>query len=119
MFLTKNRCGRIKGRGCADGRSQREYTTEEDASAPTVCIESVLISSCTQDARENRDIATVDLPGAFMHADMKDHVHIKLVGKMAELLVMADPKLYRKFIKIEHGKPVLYAKLRKALYGTL
>ena len=118
MFLTKKRCGRIKGRGCADGRSQREYTMKEDASAPTVFIESVMLS-CTQDAKEKRDIATVDLPGAFMHADMDDTVHIKLVGKMAELLVLADPKLYRKFVKIENGKPVLYAKLRKALYGTL
>ena len=47
--------------------------------------------SCVQDAKEGRDVATVDLPGAFMHADMDDTVHIKLVGKMAELLVMVDP----------------------------
>jgi hypothetical protein len=64
-------------------------------------------------------VATVDIPGAFMHADMDETVHIKLVGKMAELLVLVDPKLYRKYVKIENGKPVLYAKLRKALYGTL
>ena len=118
MFLKRKRCGRIKGRGCADGRSQREYTMKEDASAPTVFIESVMLS-CVQDANERRDVATVDIPGAFMHADMDDIVHIKLVGKMAELLVLTDPKLYRKYIKIEGGKPVLYAKLRKALYGTL
>jgi hypothetical protein len=30
-----------------------------------------------------------------------------------------DPKLYRKHIQMEKGKPVLYAQLRKALYGTL
>ena len=94
---------------------------KEDASAPTVFIEeSVMLSSCTQDAKERRDIlATVDLPGAFMHADMDDTVPIELVDKMAELLVMADPKLYRKFVTIENGKPVLYAKLPMALYGTL
>ncbi len=118
MFLKKKRCGRIKGRGCTDGRSQREYTMKEDASAPTVFIELVMLS-CTLDANEGQDVGTVDIPGAFMHADMDDNVHIKLVGKMAELLVLADTKLYRKFIKIEHGKPVLYAKLKKALYGML
>ena len=118
MFLTKKRCGRIKGRGCADGRSQRDYTMKEDASAPTVFIESVMLS-CVQDAKELRDVATVDIPGAFMHADMDEVVHVKLVGKMAELLVITDPKLYRKYIRVENGKPVLYAKLRKALYGTL
>jgi hypothetical protein len=118
MFLKKKRCRRIKGRGCANGRSQRDYTLKEDASAPTVFIESVMLS-CVQDAKELRDVGTVDIPGAFMHADMDEVVHVKLVGKMAELLVMADPKLYRKYIKVENGKPVLYAKLRKAIYGTL
>jgi hypothetical protein len=41
MFLTKKRCGRIKARGCADGRKQRETTKKEDASAPcwiSICI---------------------------------------------------------------------------------
>lgn len=72
--------------------------------------------SCVQDANENRDVATVNLPGAFMHADiLGETVHIKLV----ELLVMVDPKLYRKYIKMENGEPILYAKQRKALYGTL
>ena len=32
MFLTKKRCGRIKARGCADGRKQRETTSKEEAS---------------------------------------------------------------------------------------
>lgn len=54
-----------------------------------------------------------------MHADMDETVYIKLVGKMAKLLVMADPKLYQKCVRIENSKPLLYAKLRKALYGTL
>ena len=34
MFLKKKRCGRIKGRGCADGRKQRIYKTKEETSAP-------------------------------------------------------------------------------------
>jgi len=47
---------------------------------------------------EMRDIATIDIPGAFMQADMEDEVvHLCLHGKMAELLVQLDPKLYRKY----------------------
>jgi hypothetical protein len=38
MFLKKKRCGRIKGRGCADGRKQILYKTKEETSAPTVAI---------------------------------------------------------------------------------
>ena len=69
MFLKKKRCGRIKGRGCADGRKQREHTPKEDASSPTVAIESLMLS-CAIDAMEGQDVATVDIPGAFMQADM-------------------------------------------------
>ena len=118
MFLKQKRCGKIKGRGCADGRKQRATTKKEDASSPTVSIESVMLS-CTIDAMEGRDVATVDIPGAFMQADVEDTVHMKLEGTMAELLVRLDPKLYRKYVKTEHGKSVLYVELLKALYGTL
>ena len=117
MFLKQKRSGKIKG-GCADGRKQREHTNKEDASSPTVAIESVLLS-CTIDAKENRDVATVDIPGAFMQADMDEVVHLKMQGQMAELLVKLDPKLYQKHVQTENGKTVLYVELRKALYGTL
>jgi hypothetical protein len=55
--------------------------------------------SCLIDAKEHRDVATVDIPGAFMQADMEDLVHMKLEGKMAELLVKLDPKLYQKYVQ--------------------
>jgi hypothetical protein len=118
MFLTKKRCGRIKGRGCADGRKQRKTTAKEDASAPTVAIESVLLTA-TIDATEGRDVATMDIPAAFMQADIDEVVHVKFEGEMAEMLVKMDPKLYRKFVKNENGKTVLYVELLKALYGTM
>jgi hypothetical protein len=44
MFLKEKRCGKIKGRGCADGCKQREYLSKEDTSSPTVAIESVFLS---------------------------------------------------------------------------
>jgi hypothetical protein len=49
MFLKQKRDGTVKGRGCADGRKQRPYTTKEEASSPTVATESVMLS-CTIDA---------------------------------------------------------------------
>ena len=33
------RRGKIKGRGCSDGRKKREYLTKDDTSAPTVATE--------------------------------------------------------------------------------
>ena len=118
MFLKQKRCGRIKGRGCADGRKQREHTPKDAATSPTVAIESVVLS-CIIGAKERRDGATADIPGAFMQADMDEDVYMKLEGTMAELLVRIAPKLYRKYVQIVNGKSILYVKLKKALYGTL
>ena len=118
MFLKKKRSGRIKGRGCADGRKQRVHTKKEDASSPTVAIEAVMLS-CVIDAVERRDVAIIDIPGAFMQVDMDEIVHMRLEGKMAELLVRIDPSKYEKYTVYENGKPVIYVILKKALYGTL
>jgi hypothetical protein len=65
MFLKQKRTGQIKGRGCTDGRRQRIYSHKEDARSPTVMIESVMLTSVI-DAFEERDVATVDIPGSFL-----------------------------------------------------
>lgn len=119
MFLKEKRSGTIKGRGCADGRKQRGQVTNKEKSSPTIAIEAVFLIICIA-AKEERDVASVDMPGAFMQTSLKgEKIHIKFEGRMAELLSMIDPKLYRKHIIIEKGKPVLYAELCKALYGML
>ena len=49
-----------------------------------------------------------------------DETHMLLEGKIAELIVKLDPKLYRKYVwENEKGKPMLYVRLNKALYGML
>jgi hypothetical protein len=53
MFLKRKRCGKIKGRGCADGRKQRSYISRKDAASPTVAIEALFITAVI-DGKENR-----------------------------------------------------------------
>ena len=118
MFLKQKRTGQIKGRGCADGRKQRLNTPKDAASSPTVATESVLLS-CMIDAKERRDVATVDIPGEFMQGDQDKTVHMRLEGTLAKLLTKCDPKLYRQYVVSENNIPVLYVELIKALYGTL
>lgn len=38
---------------------------------------------------------------------------------MSELFIKNDPNVYQKYLIHENGKPVLYAYLQKALYGTV
>ena len=55
-----------------------------------------------------------------MHADMEgDDVHLRLEGKMVNILTKIDPKLYSKYTSTENGREIMYVKLKKALYGTL
>eukprot|EP00957_Ditylum_brightwellii_P053946 4086504-Ditylum_brightwellii.AAC.1 len=72
------------------------------------------------DALENRDVATTDIPGAYLNAKMDDYVAMALEGRLAELLVKVAPHIYRKYLGVGKGnKPVLYVRLQKALYGCL
>ena len=119
MFLKEKRDGTIKARGCADGRSQREYTTKAETNSPTVSLKAMMMS-CVIDSREGRHVAVTDIPGAFLHADIKEDVHMLSEGTIAKLIIKLDPSLYRKYMwENKHRKPMLYVKLKKALYGTL
>ena len=71
------------------------------------------------DAKERRKVATIDIPGALLHADNKDFVIMKMNGTLAELMVKTDPKLYRKYVVLKKGRQVLYLRLQKALYGMM
>jgi hypothetical protein len=44
MFLKEKRCGKIKARGCADGRKQRLYKSKEETSSPTVSSEALFLT---------------------------------------------------------------------------
>ena len=69
---------------------------------------------------EERDVATVDIPGAFMQRNMEgEDEYMKLEGKMVDILKKLDPKLCTKFIRTENGRLVMYVKFKKEIYGTL
>ena len=109
----------MKGRACADGRKQREDAVKGEAASPTMSLESVLLTAVVE-AAENRDIAVLDIPNAFVQTDMEgETVFMKLRGKLAELLVRTAPELCRKFVVDENGKTALHVELLKALHGCL
>ena len=116
-FLKEKRCGKIKARDCADGRKQCLYKTKEETSSPMISIKSLFLTYVI-DAMENRCMATCNIPGAFMHADMDEVVHVKLEGEIAKLLLKVDSS-YNRYLIYKHNRPVIHTELNKALYGTL
>ena len=71
------------------------------------------------DAHEKRDVAVIDVPGAYLHASMKDFVILCLEGNIVDYMVEACPEVYEPFVEIVNGKKVLYLQLLKALYGCV
>ena len=100
-----------------DGRPQRAYISKEEAASPTVSLDSLLITLLI-DAKEDRDVATADVVGAYLNAYMEDFVVVKLVGDEVDIISNLNSR-YREYVTIENGKKVLYLQLVKALYGCI
>ena len=122
MFLKMKRCGKLKARGCADGRPQREYITREQSSSPTVSLYA-LMGSCVMDAMEERKVITIDIPGAFLQGDWpqdENPGYIMFEGLMVEMIRQIDPNSEQYLQYNQKGNRVfLYARFVKAVYGTV
>ena len=70
------------------------------------------------DAKKERDVATADVGGAFLHGDMDDFVILKMVGDSVDILCEVNPT-FEDSVVIENGKRVMYLQLLKALYGCV
>ena len=67
---------------------------------------------------EVRKVTVIDLPGTFLHIINDKEKTMTVEGPLVHMIAIDDPKLYRKHIKTnKKGKPMLYAKIFKALYG--
>ena len=80
MFLKQKRCGKIKGRGCADGRKQRLYKSKDETSSPTITTEALFIT-CLVDAIENRYLATL----TEFRQPLQVQSHLEMPGILVQL----------------------------------
>jgi hypothetical protein len=82
-------------------------------------MESVIITVAVE-AYDGCDVAVVDVPGAFLGADMDEEVLMTLRGRLAELMVKTALNIYREYITLDSiNRPVLHVHLQKTLYGCL
>jgi len=102
-LIKEKRSGKLKGRTCADSRSQRSKYTREETTSPTVSTDALMISLMIDATKERRDVATADVEGAYLHADMEDFVLLKLVGKAVDIMCQVNPK-YENFLSLRKGR---------------
>ena len=69
-LIKLKRSGKVKGRTVADGRKQRSIYSKEEVSSPALSQDG-FFASLAIDALERRFIATSDVAGAFLKANME------------------------------------------------
>ena len=123
IFLVEKKDGRIKARHCANGSKQRQWMRPDEAASPTVMTESVLLTAAIE-AKEKRDVATWDIPNAFIQTAVDeldkdgDRIIMKIRGPMVNMLLDIDDN-YKEFVVEERGHKVLYVHILRAIYGML
>ena len=91
----------------------------EEAASPTVATELVFTTAAIS-AWEKRHNRTFDIPNAFVNMDSDENVLMVLKDELAEMMVKIAPEIDRKYItKNSKGRPLLYVRLQKSLYGFL
>jgi Reverse transcriptase (RNA-dependent DNA polymerase) len=88
---------------------------KSETTSLTVANDALLLTILI-DAKERRDVATADVVGAYLNADMDQFTLMKLTGEAVDIRVNVNQS-YKKFVVQEIGKSILYLQLKKALYG--
>ena len=124
IFVEEKRDGTIKARKVIGGNKQRDYITKQDVSSPTVTAEAVMLT-CVIDAQENRDVAVVDIPNAFVQTvvsddDAEHRVMVRIRGPLVDILVSMAPDVYGPYVSVtKTGQKVLIVECLNAVYGTM
>ena len=121
IFLKEKRGGTIKAQVCCDRSIQQNNMTKEETRSPTIMQESLIVIF-NINAMEGRDVAVANIPVAFIQKDMM-HINqlvcVRLCGVLSYILVRIEPETFVDKVLLEGGQRVIYAALKKALYGAL
>ena len=72
------------------------------------------------DAIQGRDVATIDIPNAFVQTEVKELIIVILRGDLCKQVVKLYPSKYKDYVlQDKKGNPYVYTKLNRALYGIM
>ena len=100
-LIKKKRCGKIKGRTCANGSKQKRYLKHgESISSPTVSLEAI-IGTLLIDAHEGRDVAIFDVPGAYLQAEMpkEKKLLMKFRDEFVDIMCEVNPEFKKHVVE--------------------
>ena len=108
---------KLKSRLVGGGHMQdRSLYTDDDTSSPTVSVTAILAVAAIA-ASEQRKVATIDIPGAYLNADLEPgkEILMRLNALEASILVNLDPSF--NIGVLANGDCIV--QLNKALYGLV
>ncbi len=79
IFLKEKQNGNVKAQSCTNGSVQQSHVAKEETASQTVALESAFVTS-TIDARENREVVTIDIPEHFFTPRTKTMLSCKWTG---------------------------------------
>ena len=94
----------------------KEY---ESVASPTVSLE-YLLTTLLVDVFKGRDVATFDIPGAYLHAEIPENksVVLKIKGKFLSIMCDINPE-YKQFLRIEGKTSVFYLSVLREIYWCI
>ena len=119
-IIKEKRCGKIKGRSYVCGWTPaEELYKQSETSSPTASSDTIMLTLVVIDALENRDVATADVAGAYLNAEMNDYVLMRLEGEDVDLMCDVNPS-YKAYVhRSRNGKKTLFLCLARALYSCV
>ena len=114
-YLPTGQFEKLKARLVAGG-NQQDKELYEDLSSPTVSTSAVLTVLAIA-AHENRNVAVVDITGAYLNADMGTDVavHMRLDPLISGLMI----RLCNDYARFADERGCIVVRLQKALYGCI
>jgi hypothetical protein len=112
-YTADGKFDKLKSRLVAGGHLQ-DRNIYDNGSSPTVSTTSVFIVAAIA-ASENRAVATIDFPGAFLNSDMPldgDHAVLMRLNKYLTNILVSIDKSYQKYV---NEKGTVVVKLKKAV----
>ena len=103
---------KLKARLVAGGHRQKPDTYGR-TSSPTVDMSHVLVALSVLNILYGW-VATIDVAAAFLHADLKEKIYMRLPMDVARFLKQHDEAFYQ---EISGGEESVLALLEKSLYG--
>jgi histone deacetylase 1/2 len=114
-YLSTGEFDKFKARVVAGGDQQdRSIYAPDDTSSPAAALQTIMTTAAIA-AQEERAVATIDITAAYLNAEMKEDVYMRLDPILTEILCAIDAE-YSDFVEADGG---LVVQLKRALYGCV